>query len=87
MQQRQVLHIRTHDRPGEDRSWRLADGCMARGSLLADGKMDSILTVSSGNKAGVCEVLLCSLCGESGDAAAVPQCHFLYKTKGWMHHC
>lgn len=41
-------------------------GCMARGSLLADGKMDSILTVSSGNKAGVCEVLLCSCVGSQG---------------------
>ena len=39
---------------------------MARGSLLADGKMDNILTVSSGNKAGVCEVLLCSCVGSQG---------------------
>ena len=61
LQQRQLLHIPTHDRPVEDKA--LETGWWGEwpgGSLLAGRKMDSILTVSSGDKAGVCEVLLCS---------------------------
>ena len=43
------------------RPWRLADGVDGQGGVTArGGKMDSILAVSSGDEAGVCEVLLCS---------------------------
>lgn len=66
MQQRQVLHIRTHDRPGEDRSWRLADGVNGQGVIARRWEMDSILTVSSGNKAGVCRGAAVFLCGSQG---------------------